>query len=183
MSDEQPRRTAVVVGAGVGGLCAAARLAALGWQVTVLERLRHVGGRWSTREVDGFKLPTGAFLIAMDDPLAETFTELGVEFPVRAIEERTAYLVDGKVVGTGERGGLRALVSAAAEIDGSDAHAVMAAIREALSGDVEVSDEPLPDWLTTRGAGTEVVGAIHASCRRSWPSTPRRSRPTPSSST
>lgn len=154
--------TAVVVGAGVGGLCAAARLAAAGWAVTITERLRHVGGRWSTRVVDGFKLPTGAFLIAMDDPLAETFGDLGIDFPVRAIEDRTAYLVGGEVVGTGEHGGMRALVSASAAVDGSDAHAVMAAIRGALSGDEPASGEPLPAWLAERGAGPRVVGAIQA---------------------
>ncbi|MGE3620491.1 MAG: phytoene desaturase family protein [Acidimicrobiia bacterium] len=154
--------SAVVVGAGVGGLCAAARLAGAGWQVTVVERLRHVGGRWSTREVEGFKLPTGAFLIAMDDPLADTFTDLGIDFPVRAIEERTAYLIGGQVVGTGDRGGLRALVSAAADQDGSDAHAVMAAVRGALGGDVPAGEDPLPEWLANRGAGAAVIDAIHS---------------------
>ncbi|NJO23491.1 MAG: FAD-dependent oxidoreductase [Sphingomonadales bacterium] len=34
----------IVVGAGVGGLSAAIRLAANGWRVTVLERLERVGG-------------------------------------------------------------------------------------------------------------------------------------------
>ena len=53
-------QTAIVVGSGVGGLCAGARLAAAGTRVTVVERLRQVGGRWSTREIDGFKIPTGA---------------------------------------------------------------------------------------------------------------------------
>lgn len=153
--------TAIVVGAGVGGLCTAARLASEGVGVTLVERLPHVGGRWSTREVDGFRLPTGAFLIAMDDPLADTFTQLGIDFPVRAIEERTVYLVEGKLVGTGERGGLRALVSAAADADGSDGERVMAALRAALSGD-QSSEEVLPDWLRRQGAGPQVVGAIHA---------------------
>lgn len=153
---------AVVVGAGVGGLCAAARLVADGWQVTLVERLRHVGGRWSTREVEGFKLPTGAFLIAMDDPLAATFEELGVAFPVRQITERTAYLVDGEIVGTGERGGLRALVAAAARVDGSDIDRVMQAIRAALAGETEDRDTALPDWLRAIGAGPHVIGAIHA---------------------
>lgn len=154
--------SAVVIGAGVGGLCAGARLASAGLDVTVVERLPHVGGRWSTREVDGFLLPTGAFLIAMDDPLADTFEELGIEFPVRAIEERTVYLVDGELVGTGERGGLRSLVTAASDADGSDAEAVMSAIRGALSGEVPASSEPLPDWLAQVGAGSQVVGALHA---------------------
>lgn len=130
--------------------------------MTLVERLRQVGGRWSTREVEGFKLPTGAFLIALDDPLAETFAELGVDFPVRPIEERTAYLVAGELVGTGERGGLRALVGAAAAADGSDAAEVMRALRAAIAGEEVVGEEPLPTWLEARGAGPVVRAAFHA---------------------
>ena len=153
---------AVVIGAGVGGLCAAARLAAAGSEVVLLERLRHVGGRWSSRDIDGFRLPTGAFLIAMDDPLAETFDELGVEFPVRAIDERTVYSVQGRLVGTGQRGGLRALVGSASELDGSDADAVLARLRDALASPPPDGDVPLPDWLASAGAGPAVVAAVHA---------------------
>lgn len=154
--------SAIVYGAGVGGLCSAARLAQAGWEVTLLERLGHVGGRWSSRDVEGFILPTGAFLIAMDDPLAETFAELGVDFPVRPIEERTVYLVGGELVGTGERGGLRALVEAAAARDGSDPQRMMEVIRGAIKGEIPVSDEPLPVWLEAQGAGTDVRAALHA---------------------
>ena len=154
--------SAIVYGAGVGGLCAAARLAHAGWEVTLLERLGHVGGRWSSRDVEGFVLPTGAFLIAMDDPLAETFAELGVDFPVRPIEERTVYLVGGELVGTGERGGLRALVEAASARDGSDPQRMMELIRGAIKGEVAASDELLPTWLETQGAGTDVRAALHA---------------------
>jgi len=160
-------RTALVAGAGVGGLCAAARLAAAGWRVTLVERLQQVGGRWSTRDVDGFKLPTGAFLIAMDDPLAETFAELGVDFPVRPIEERTVYLVNGRLVGTGERGGLRALVEAAAGDDGSDGRRLMELVRAAISGAAPAGDDPLPVWLERQGAGPTVRAAFH-SITQAW---------------
>lgn len=128
----------------------------------LVERLRQVGGRWSTRDVDGFKLPTGAFLIALDDPLAATFAELGVDFPVRPIEERTAYLVGGELVNTGERGGLRALVGAAAAVDGSDAAEVTDALRAAIAGEELAGKEPLPTWLEARGAGPMVRAALHA---------------------
>jgi len=153
---------AVVIGAGVGGLCAAARLAAAGSEVVVLERLRQVGGRWSSRDIDGFRLPTGAFLIAMDDPLAETFDELGVDFPVRAIDERTVYSVQGRLVGTGQRGGLRALVSSAAELDGSEADIVLGRLRDALALPPPDADVPLPKWLASAGAGPVIVEAVHA---------------------
>jgi phytoene dehydrogenase-like protein len=42
---------AIVVGAGLGGLAAAIRLAARGWQVTVFDKNPQPGGRMSTVSV------------------------------------------------------------------------------------------------------------------------------------
>ena len=53
----------LVVGAGAGGLMTAARLAHLGYRTLVTDRLGHVGGRASTRDVDGFKINNGAIVI------------------------------------------------------------------------------------------------------------------------
>jgi cation diffusion facilitator CzcD-associated flavoprotein CzcO len=53
----------VVIGAGAGGLMTAARLAHLGYRTLVAERLEHLGGRASTRDVDGFKVNNGAIVI------------------------------------------------------------------------------------------------------------------------
>jgi phytoene dehydrogenase-like protein len=146
----------------VGGLCAGARLAGLGWKVTLVERLQRVGGRWSTLDIDGFKIPTGAFLIAADDPLAHTFTELDIDFEVRLLPARTAYLVEGELVETGDRGGLRALISTASRHDGSDAEAVMAAIKGALAEGISQGEQSLPEWLARAGAGPSVIAAVHA---------------------
>jgi monoamine oxidase len=53
------RADVVVVGAGLGGLASAVRLAKLGYRVTVLEKNSQAGGRCSRIEVDGFKFDTG----------------------------------------------------------------------------------------------------------------------------
>jgi len=53
----------VVIGAGFGGLAAAARLAANGHRVTVLERLDKLGGRAYTFEQDGFTFDGGPTII------------------------------------------------------------------------------------------------------------------------
>jgi phytoene dehydrogenase-like protein len=50
----------IVIGAGAGGLLTAARLAHRGYRTLVVERLGYVGGRASTRDIDGFKVNNGA---------------------------------------------------------------------------------------------------------------------------
>lgn len=69
----------VVIGAGVGGLAAAARLATAGHNVTVFEQAQTVGGKLGRFERDGFRFDTGASLLTMPQVLRETFAETGYE--------------------------------------------------------------------------------------------------------
>ncbi len=68
---------AVVIGAGVGGLCAAARLAHQGFEVEVLEKGKGPGGRCGRLSVDGFHFDTGPTLLLMPEVLEETFAVVG----------------------------------------------------------------------------------------------------------
>jgi phytoene desaturase len=72
-----PRRRVVVIGAGVGGLAAAARLAHAGYRVTVLERHEVPGGRAGLWESEGFRFDTGPSLVLMVEYWQQLFRDLG----------------------------------------------------------------------------------------------------------
>ncbi len=67
----------IIVGAGIGGIATAARLARHGCQVTVLEKCEIPGGRCSQMSVDGYTFDTGATLFLLPDLYAQTFAALG----------------------------------------------------------------------------------------------------------
>jgi phytoene desaturase len=69
--------TALVVGAGVGGIAAAARLARSGYRVTVVEKTAQPGGRCGRLVRDGHVFDTGPTLFLMPEYYARTFADLG----------------------------------------------------------------------------------------------------------
>lgn len=67
----------VVIGAGIGGLAIAARLARAGRRVTVVEKAAAAGGRTARLELDGYRFDTGPTLFLMPAVFADTFAALG----------------------------------------------------------------------------------------------------------
>ncbi len=69
--------TAIVIGAGIGGIATAARLAKNGYQVTVLEKNGTPGGRCNQIVRDGHRFDIGPTLFLMPEVWEETFAALG----------------------------------------------------------------------------------------------------------
>ncbi|MEV0972348.1 phytoene desaturase family protein [Microtetraspora glauca] len=87
---------ALVIGAGAGGLCAAARLSHLGYRTLVVERLDRVGGRASTYDIDGFKVNNGAIVLELGGVTEETFATVGAPYDVRMPKPPILYRIGGK---------------------------------------------------------------------------------------
>ncbi|KOS21873.1 Phytoene desaturase [Escovopsis weberi] len=69
--------TVIIVGAGAGGISAAARLAKHGYDVTVVEQHDFVGGRCSLIRKDGYRFDQGPSLLLIPEVFHRTFRELG----------------------------------------------------------------------------------------------------------
>jgi len=68
----------VVIGSGIGGLCAAAKLAYSGYKTMVIEKLPILGGRYTQIEYKGYQIPTAAWMIlyGKNDPVYLTLQEV-----------------------------------------------------------------------------------------------------------
>ena len=67
----------IIIGAGLGGLAAACRLAKKGFSVTVLEKNETVGGKVNAVESGGYKFDTGASLVTLPHIFEELFEFCG----------------------------------------------------------------------------------------------------------
>ena len=135
---------ALIIGSGVGGMCAGARLTAKGMNVRVVERLSLIGGRFSTREIEGYKVTTGAIMVPFGKRSAfqETFDILNAPFSVRQATAGFRYrLAHGDFEATAkEGGGLLGTLQFASQ-DSALAERLFNLFKKALT------DEP-PDTIT-----------------------------------
>lgn len=71
---------AIVIGAGFGGIAAALRLRAKGYEVLVLDRCNQIGGRAQVFQVDGFRHDAGPTVITAPFLFDELFALFGEKF-------------------------------------------------------------------------------------------------------
>ncbi len=70
-------KKAIVVGAGIGGLSSAIRLAHQGWQVQVFEQNSGAGGKMSEYQAQGFRWDMGPSVITMRHVIEGLFNDVG----------------------------------------------------------------------------------------------------------
>ncbi|TXK51313.1 phytoene desaturase [Pontibacter qinzhouensis] len=71
------KKTAIVVGSGIGGIAAAIRLAVKGYQVTVLEANTTFGGKMQQFNLQGYRFDAGPSLFTLPHLVDELFTLAG----------------------------------------------------------------------------------------------------------
>ena len=138
----QQRVDAVVIGAGAGGLCAAARLAHAGLHTLVVDDKSRIGGRASTEEIDGFKVNIGAIAIEFGGVFEETFHTVGAPLDIRAPEPASSFFIDGKLVDVG-RGGWSLLLGQLTK----QASRILEKFADARSGNLPDGRQSTEDWL------------------------------------
>src|SRR5207237_5739384 len=77
------KRRVVIIGAGMGGLAAALRLAQQGLSVRVIEARPETGGLASAFEKDGFVFDAGPYILLDRPGLEWAFRSLGLELAER----------------------------------------------------------------------------------------------------
>ncbi|MDG6109084.1 phytoene desaturase [Dactylosporangium aurantiacum] len=122
-----PTDRVVVVGAGLGGLSAAIRLAAAGREVTVLEREDYPGGRAGKLSMSGYEFDTGPTVLTMPSLLEDLLGTVGEDLagwlPMTRLDPAyRAHFPDGStldvIADTARMAGEVARVCGAREADG-----------------------------------------------------------------
>ena len=157
---------AVVIGAGAGGMSAAAYLVAAGRKVLLVESQDRLGGRASSEEIDGFIVNRGAIAIERGSGFEQTFNLLGVPLDVREPQPATVFRIDGKIIDPSKGGGwkliLGGLTKAAAKIGAS--------FGDVRKGNAELPEEALTTeaWLRKFTKNQTVHRLFRNFCAAIW---------------
>lgn len=87
------KKKALVIGAGLGGLATALRLAVKGYDVQMVEKYHQAGGRLNQLKKDGFTFDLGPSFFSMSYEFEEFFKYCGVPNPLKFNELNPLYSV------------------------------------------------------------------------------------------
>lgn len=153
------RSDAVVIGAGAGGLCAAARLVHAGVRPIVVETFGRLGGRAATEIIDGFTVNVGAIALELGGVFEETFRLVGAPLDLRVPAPAAAFYLDGKVVDPG-RGGWSLVLGQMTK----QAARILDRFAEARAGSLPDGRQSTAGWLSTYTNNTTVHALFRNLC-------------------
>ncbi|MBX3010209.1 MAG: phytoene desaturase [Caldilineaceae bacterium] len=164
---DSQRKPIVIIGAGIGGLSTAIRLAAAGQAVTVVEQNAQVGGKMSQWVADGFRWDTGPSVITMRPVLEELFQSAGRQLTdyltLQPVEPLTRYFyADGTYLDlTNHWPALAAQLAALepADVAGYLRFLAHAAELHSITGPTFIYDQP-PDWRSLLGVSPRKISKI-----------------------
>lgn len=158
----QGKYDVVVIGSGMGGLCSAALLAHYGYKTLCVESLGRPGGRFSTDEYEGFKLPTGGIGIETRGTIQGVFEEVGARFDVEDISRHFIWW-KGSWMELPERGQIRFLLSLCG-CSPTQVDKISSAFRDLKRYyQVYKTEKPMSfrDWLLQYTTNEDVLQAFH----------------------
>jgi len=88
------QKSVLIVGAGLGGLATALRLAKKGYSVEIIEKNNQAGGRLNQIKKDGFTFDSGPSFFSMSYEFEAFAKECGIELPFKYIELDPLYTVN-----------------------------------------------------------------------------------------
>ena len=156
---EAHRYDAVVIGAGAGGMTAAARLVAAGRKTLLIERLGRLGGRASSEIIDGHIVNIGAIAIERGGLFEETFDLIGVPLDLREPNPATVFYIDGKIINAG-KGGWGMLLGAFTK----QAAKIGAKFADARGGDLPEAKLSTAEWLANYTSNATVHAIFRNLC-------------------
>ena len=146
----------LIIGSGMGGMCAAALLANEGYKGLVAERLHRIGGRCSSFESQGFICTTGVIGVELGGVVEEVFSQVHADFQVRPAGP-AHILIQGKPYEIPPKGALKRLLSVASE-DAGEVERLLDAFSQALEWLEPTRGLSLREWLLQYTENETILG-------------------------
>jgi len=150
---------AVVIGSGVGGMCAAALLAHAGQRVLLAEKRRYLGGRFSTVDHDGYKCATGGLAVPVGRDMERVCEAVGVPSGVKP-STRVGMWLDGEVYDL-SKGATRTIIRQVAT-DEQEVRRVIDALNRAMKEELPPENISFRDWLNQYTENPRIHGIFQA---------------------
>jgi len=150
----------LIIGSGMGGLCAGALLSSRGWKTLIVERLPRVGGRCSTLSYKGFRCITGVLGVELGGVVESLFREVDARFHVIPAGE-PHYLIGGEIVAVPPKGGLRRLLEAASA-DRVGIAKILDGFATAAASPASIQPTSLGNWVRQFTHDERIMELFHA---------------------